>query len=65
MARMVRRVLPARPTAAEKPTELVEPTLDTGELEALMTAPSAVGMWGTSTVPAPRPAADLVDADER
>jgi hypothetical protein len=65
MARMVRRVLPARPTAAEQPTELVEPTLDTGELEALMTAPSAVGMWGTSTVPAPRPAADLVDADER
>jgi hypothetical protein len=69
MARMVRRVLPGsqRP-APEQSAELVEPTLNTGELEALMTAPSAVGMWGTSSVPRPRPAAELVtvsDADER
>jgi hypothetical protein len=44
----------------EEPAELIEPTLDTGELEALMTAPSAVGMWGTSSVPAPRSADDDV-----
>jgi hypothetical protein len=45
----------------EPPTAVEEPTLDTGELEAMMAAPSAVGMWGTSSVPAPRPAAELVD----
>ena len=48
--------------------QVEEPTLDTGELEAMMAAPSAVGMWGTTAVPAPRPAAELltpVDADER
>jgi hypothetical protein len=59
-----------RPAAADpgKPAELIEPTLNTGELEALMVAPSAVGMWGTSSVPSPRPAAELVnaaDADQR
>jgi hypothetical protein len=32
-----------------------------------MTAPSAVGMYGTATVPAPRPAAELLQpvADQR
>ena len=56
-----------RPSEApvEEPAEIIEPTLDTGELEALMTAPSAVGMWGTASVPTPRPAAELVDAEER
>ncbi len=29
-----------------------------------LTAPSTVGMWGTSTLPAPRPAAELFDAPE-
>jgi hypothetical protein len=48
--------------APEADAELVEPTLDTGELEALMTAPSAVGLYGTSSVPTPRPAAELVNA---
>jgi hypothetical protein len=53
-----------RPSEApvEEPAEIIEPTLDTGELEALMTAPSATGLYGTSAVPTPRPAAELVDA---
>jgi hypothetical protein len=69
VARTLRRVFrPAAAPAAAEPAELIEPTLDTGELEALMTAPSAVGMWGTSSIPAPRPAAELVstpDAEDR
>jgi Domain of unknown function (DUF4407) len=67
LARIVRSVRRAdRPAAAA--TELIEPTLDTGELEALMTAPSAVRPWTTPAVPAPRPAAELfapVDVDGR
>jgi len=51
---------PARPVA--EPADLIEPTLDTGELEALMVAPAAVGRWGTTSVPAPRPAAELVSS---
>jgi PAS domain-containing protein len=52
--------------AAEDPAELIEPTLDTGELEAMMVAPSAVRMFGTTSVPAPRPAAELLlPVDER
>jgi hypothetical protein len=61
--RILRTVVPARSPQAE----IIEPTLDTGELEAMMTAPSAVGRYGTTTVPAPRPAAELLQqvADER
>lgn len=64
-ARILRTVVPAR--SAEPTSEIIEPTLDTGELEAMMTAPSAVGMYGTATVPAPRPAAELLQpiADQR
>jgi hypothetical protein len=58
-----RRPRPEAATPAED--EIIEPTLDTGELEALMTAPSAVGMWGTSSVPAPRPATELFDSEQR
>src|SRR3954452_17789725 len=54
-ARVLRNVVRTdRPVPAA--TEVVEPTLDTGELEALMTAPSAVRPW---PLPAPRPAAEL------
>jgi Domain of unknown function (DUF4407) len=54
-ARVLRNVVGAdRPVPAA--TEVAEPTLDTGELEALMTAPSAVRPW---PLPAPRPAAEL------
>jgi hypothetical protein len=71
-ARSLRRVLgrmvgAPRPAAAPVPARVtsLEPTLDTGELEAMMTAPSAVGMWGTSAnrppVPAPRAANVLAD----
>jgi hypothetical protein len=67
-ARILRSVVPTRSAAsADEPAELIEPTLDTGELEAMMVAPSAVGMWGTAErrppVPAPRPAAELVAED--
>ena len=69
LTRILRNVVrPARSGATEDPAELIEPTLDTGELEAMMVAPSAVGMWGTSSVPKPRPAAELLqplDADQR
>jgi hypothetical protein len=72
LPRVLRSVFrPGRPTTAAAPAadaELIEPTLDTGELEAMMVAPSAVGMYGTSSVPVPRPAAELlspVDADQR
>jgi hypothetical protein len=68
LPRALRNVFrPSRPVAAAD-AELIEPTLDTGELEAMMTAPSAVRMFGTGAVPAPRPAAELfipVDADQR
>lgn len=60
---LVRRVLPgSRPAPAlvAGPTELIEPTLNTGELEAMMAAPSATGLYGTAAVPAPRPAAELL-----
>ncbi|MCW2508189.1 MAG: conserved rane protein of unknown function [Modestobacter sp.] len=60
VARTLRRVFRPAVAPVEEPAELIEPTLDTGELEALMTAPSAVGMWGTSSVPAPRSADDDV-----
>jgi hypothetical protein len=53
--RFLRNPRPARPT-----TEVAEPTLDTGELEALMTAPAVVGRYGTSVLPTPRPAAELL-----
>jgi hypothetical protein len=65
-ARILRNVVPTRSTGPDG--EVIEPTLDTGELEAMMTAPAAVGMWGTSSVPAPRPAAELftrVEAGDR
>src|SRR4051794_18485425 len=58
-------------TASRRPDlalQVEEPTLDTGELEAMMAAPSAVGRWRTSSVPAPRPAAELfapVDVEDR
>ncbi|MBB3674340.1 DUF4407 domain-containing protein [Modestobacter versicolor] len=55
-SRILRTVVPARTPERE----VIEPTLDTGELEAMMTAPSAVGMWGTSALPKPRPAAELL-----
>jgi len=60
---LVRRVLPgSRPAAATVPdaTDLLEPTLNTGELEAMMAAPSATGLYGTSSLPTPRPAAELL-----
>jgi hypothetical protein len=48
------------------PAAKLEPTLDTGELEAMMVAPSAVRTWGTAAnqppVPAPR-SAGTVPAD--
>ncbi|WP_369140985.1 DUF4407 domain-containing protein [Modestobacter versicolor] len=55
-ARALRSVVPGRPAESE----VIEPTLDTGELEAMMIAPSAVGVFGTSAVPVPRPAAELL-----
>ena len=64
MRSLTGRVRPSRVTAPQ----VEEPTLDTGELEAMMAAPSAVGMYGTASVPAPRPAAELfapVDAEDR
>jgi hypothetical protein len=51
-ARILRTVVGQERTAE---AEIIEPTLDTGELEALMVAPSAV------RYPAPRPAAELFD----
>ena len=62
---LVRRVLPGRaaeaPAPDPRPAGVIEPTLDTGELEAMMAAPSAPGLYGTTaTVPAPRPAAELL-----
>jgi Domain of unknown function (DUF4407) len=63
--RIMRIVRPSRSAAEARPQrELIEPTLDTGELEAMMTAPSAVGMYGTASVPAPRPAAELLQSVE-
>jgi hypothetical protein len=53
--RFLRNPRPPRPA-----TEVAEPTLDTGELEALMTAPVVVGRYGTAVVPTPRPAAELL-----
>jgi hypothetical protein len=71
-ARAASTLRPGRP-AREERSEL---TVDTGELEALLAAPSALGMWGTSVqqpsaevlrdaagrppVPAPRSAEDAV-----
>jgi hypothetical protein len=65
MPRMVRGLFGrSTPAAQAASAEVEEPKLNTGELEALLAAPSAVGMWGTSSVPAPRPAAQLFsDAD--
>jgi len=64
LGRMVGTPRPAAP--APKPVPSLEPTLDTGELEAMMTAPSAVRVFGTTAdrpaVPAPR-AADAAMAD--
>ena len=54
-ARVLRNVVPTRSAGTD--AEIIEPTLDTGELEALMTAPSAVRSW---PLPAPRPAAELL-----
>jgi hypothetical protein len=54
-ARVLRNVVRTDRPVPEA-TEVAEPTLDTGELEALMTAPSAVRPW---PLPAPRPAAEL------
>ncbi|WP_299959036.1 DUF4407 domain-containing protein [uncultured Modestobacter sp.] len=63
------RLVTGRPPAAQpapepaliEPTlDTIEPTLDTGELEAMMAAPSGVSLYGTTTVPAPRPAAELL-----
>ena len=65
LGRMVRTPNPAA-EAAPRVTSL-EPTLDTGELEAMMVAPSAVRLFGTTAdrppVPAPRPADSGVLAD--
>ncbi|QXG76753.1 DUF4407 domain-containing protein [Modestobacter sp. L9-4] len=70
-ARSLRRVLGRMvrtpgAEADESPAAKLEPTLDTGELEAMMVAPSAVRPWGTAAnqppVPAPRSAA-TVSAD--
>jgi len=66
LGRMVGAPRPATPAvvAPKRPTSL-EPTLDTGELEAMMVAPSADRRWGNAAnrppVPAPRPAAVLAD----
>ncbi|MCZ2826716.1 MULTISPECIES: DUF4407 domain-containing protein [unclassified Modestobacter] len=62
---LARRIAGRRPAVAEpaliEPTlETIEPMLDTGELEAMMAAPSGVSLYGTSSVPAPRPAAELL-----
>jgi hypothetical protein len=68
LPRALRNVFRPSRSAAAPAAELIEPTLDTGELEAMMTAPSAVRVFGTGSVPAPRPAAELfgpVDADQR
>ncbi|MFQ1003944.1 DUF4407 domain-containing protein [Modestobacter sp. SSW1-42] len=71
-ARSLRRVLGrlvggSRPAESAERVSPLEPTLDTGELEAMMTAPSAVRMFGTTAsrppVPAPRAADAGVLAD--
>ncbi|MGY2079866.1 DUF4407 domain-containing protein [Modestobacter sp. SYSU DS0657] len=67
LPRTLRAIFPARDGAPAAP-ELIEPTLDTGELEALLTGSYEAGLYGTSSrgtdpaaqVPGPRPAADAV-----
>jgi hypothetical protein len=58
LRRVLGRLVGAPRPAAEEPVSKLEPTLDTGELEAMMVAPSAVRMFGTTggrpPVPAPR-----------
>jgi len=60
LSRIMRSVVRPARSSSESDRESLEPTLDTGELEAMMTAPSAVGRWSTPSVPAPRPAAELL-----
>jgi hypothetical protein len=59
IARALRNVVGADRRPGAVASEVVEPTLDTGELEALMTAPSAVRR-PRPAVPAPRRAAELL-----